>query len=132
MNNSIYESIILSKSNIHVPLFKSGRSVDSRYFPEKEAEKIITEISNTYKFFLVFGIGILIQKLCEKFPDAKILAMEKNKSDLDFLGQLKLIQELKQNSNCLFFSSEKLIQVLLMQELLPRKDKQSNFRLRYD
>ena len=39
--------------------------------------------------------------------------MEKNKSDLEFLEQLKLIHELKQNSNCLFFSSEKLIQVLL-------------------
>lgn len=115
MSNSIYESIILSKSNIQVPLFKSGRSVDSRYFPEKEAEKIIAEISNSYKIFLVFGIGsgILIQKLYKKFPDAKILAMEKNKSDLEFLEQLKLIHELKQNSNCLFFSSENLIQVLL-------------------
>ena len=95
MNNSIYESIILSKSNIQVPLFKSGRSVDSRYFPEKEAEKIIAEISNSYKIFLVLGIGsgILIQKLCEKFPDAKILAMEKKECDLDFLSQLKIFQE---------------------------------------
>jgi hypothetical protein len=54
MNNSIYESIILSKSNIQIPLFKSGRSVDSRYFPEKEAEKIIAEISNSYKIFFSF------------------------------------------------------------------------------
>ena len=58
MNNSIYESIILSKSNIQIPLFKSGRSVDSRYFPEKEAEKIIAEISNSYKIFLVLGTEI--------------------------------------------------------------------------
>lgn len=115
MNNSIYESIIFSKSNIQVPLFKSGRSVDSRYFPEKEAEKIIAEISNSYNIFLVLGVGsgILIKKLCKNFPDAKILAMEKNESDLDFLSQLQIIQELKQNPNCLFFSANNLIQVLL-------------------
>jgi len=103
MTDSIYEKIILSKTEIEIPLLKNGSSLESRYNPEREADQIISTFASS-SFFLILGLGsgILIKKILEKYPQAKILVLEKNLSDFDFLKKLKTVHELFDNERVIF------------------------------
>ena len=116
MNNSIYDSIILSKTGSQIPLLKNGKTVESRYNPEREAQVIIQDVKNktNSSLFLVFGIGsgILIKGLLEEFPDCKIIAVERYKEDIEFLSQIALISNLKKNSSIIFTYAQNLTECL--------------------
>ena len=77
--SSIYSSIITSKNDFLIPVFDDGRTMESKYNPQNEAQRIVqtTEPSN---FFLVLGIGsgILIKELSAKYPKAFIIGIEKS------------------------------------------------------
>ena len=97
---SNYTSTIFAKNGTEIPVFSDGRTVDSKYNPEREAENIISTKLNLDKdtyFFIVVGVasGTLLEKLNEKFPQSTILAIEKSVDDLDFLNNLKKIKLLK-------------------------------------
>ena len=67
MNNCIYTDIILSKTGIQIPLLKSGKTVDSRYDPQKESLRQLEQIKSDSHFLIILGIasGVLIKTIIE-------------------------------------------------------------------
>ena len=104
MSDSIYNNIILSKTESEIPVLKNGRTIESKYNPEREAAQLIQGFNRNTLFFIITGIGsgILIKTISENFPESKIIALEKTKADIDFLAKLKVIKELSKNPNIIF------------------------------
>ncbi|MCR4579662.1 MAG: DUF115 domain-containing protein [Treponema sp.] len=100
--NKLYQSIIEAKNGTFIPLLYNGKTVDSKYNPQREAEKQLENINtdNQFNFFILLGLGcgIFAQALSQKYPDSRILIIERSQEDINFLLQIKLIQELKENS----------------------------------
>ena len=119
---SIYKSFEQAKNGTSIPVFLSGRSMESRYNPERDAENLCASISEKHSFFLVLGIGsgLFIQKLSERFPSAKIIGLELFEEDITFLNQSKVINQLKEKEN-IIFSSLHSIEKTLCENYLPAK-----------
>lgn len=115
MINTKYSEIIYAKNGTKIPIYNSGKSVDSRYNPEKEADNLISNLNESYSFFVVFGIasGILITRLSQKYPQSKIIGIESCKSDIDFLQNNNLIDNLISNKNIILTDIEQLEQNLI-------------------
>ena len=113
--NCLYNNFIDSKSGIKIPVFVSGRTVDSRYDPLRECQRIISQIEPGTKFFVITGIasGTLIKAINEAIPDSFIIAIEKSQSEIDFLLQLEQVKKLKQNLNIQFCTVEELEQTII-------------------
>ena len=112
-SESIYKGFEAAKNGTVIPVFQSGRTMESRYNPERDCDNICEGIKEG-SFFVVCGIGsgIFIKKLSEKYTDAKIIAVEKSSADIDFLMQSENIKSLSKNDNIFFCSNEKLFEVL--------------------
>ena len=115
MIETIYGSIEQTKSNSFVPLLKNGRSLESKYNPEREAQSMLLQIEKPYSFFVVIGVGsgIFINELNNKFPQAIILGVENSSEDLLFLEQIETFKRLKNNKNILLTCVSELNSVLL-------------------
>ena len=94
----IYKGFEAAKNGTQIPVFVSGRTMESRYNPQRDAENLCNSI-NEESFFLVLGIGsgLFISLLTQKFPHAKIIGLELYDEDINFLMQQKLLQKLKIN-----------------------------------
>ena len=112
---SIYTQIIESRSGCKIPSFASGRTVDSRYDPQKDSLRICQGIKEQTKFVIITGIasGILIGTILENRPDIFILAVEKSETELEFLKQLELIGELEGNERVCFCTMNTLQKKIL-------------------
>ena len=113
-NNTRYTQIITSKSGKEIPVFASGKTVDSRYDPEREGLRILQTVKSNTKFFIVTGIasGVLLNILLNERPDSYIIAVENNQSDIDFLMQIALVKELSKNDRLSFCTIDELLQKL--------------------
>ena len=109
-NTSIYSQIILSKTGIEVPVFTSGKTVESRYDPERESTRLLEQINPDSHFIIVLGIagGSLINAIFVNRPDTFILAVETNQSDIEFLKKLSVVNELSGQKRIEFCSIENL------------------------
>ncbi len=118
----IYKSFEEARNGTRIPVFLSGRSMESRYNPERDAEKLLNSVETAIDFFLVFGIGsaLFIEMLSKRNPHAYIIGIELYKEDIDFLLQEKRIKELSENSNIKLISVEQLEEVLI-NSYLPSK-----------
>ena len=94
----LYSSLYTTKSNFVIPVFSSGRTMESRYSPQSEADRLV-EVTPTSSFYIVLGIGsgILVDSLLKKHPEAFFLCIEKDDKALGFLMQLPLVSSLKDN-----------------------------------
>lgn len=103
-SNSIYSQIILSKTGIEIPVLQNGKTVDSRYDPEKESLRMLETIKPDSHFIIVIGIasGTLINIILQNRPDTFILAVEKSQDDIDFLLQLKTVKQLSSQKRIAF------------------------------
>ncbi len=112
-SESIYKSFEAAKNGTLIPVFQSGRTMESRYNPERDCENVCAGIEGG-SFFVVSGIGsgIFIKMLSQKFGDAKIITVEKNSADIDFLMQNENVKTLCANDNITFCSVEKLFEIL--------------------
>ncbi|MBR6913127.1 MAG: hypothetical protein IKN34_04890, partial [Treponema sp.] len=56
-------------------------ALHSKYNPERESQSYPTQFTDGSLFFVILGIagGYHIQSLKEKFPDAKIIAVENSR-----------------------------------------------------
>lgn len=108
--NSIYSKIITAKNNTPIPQLEDGRTVDSKYNPDAEAQKIIDSLNKNTSFFIQAGIGsgCIAEKLLEKYPDSKIICVENSQDDLDFLIQLEKVQKLKNRQEIIFCTINQL------------------------
>ena len=118
----IYKEFTAAKTGSLIPLFQSGRTMESRYNPQRDAESLCCSITEASSFFLVLGIGsgIFIKCLSLKFPEAKIIALELYEEDIDFLLQNEELKQLKENPNIILGSLGEL-ENLLLQNYLPAK-----------
>lgn len=120
MNDSIYTSITQTKNDSFIPVLANGKTIESKYNPEHQAETIIQQIEKPYTFFIVAGIGsgILLKLLSLKFPEAKIIAIEYSNHDLVFLEQFETFKECKNNPNIILTSFDNL-QITILQNYIP-------------
>ena len=117
-----YKTFQEAKNGTKIPLFLSGRSMESRYNPERDAENLCSSIEEAFSFFLVLGIGsgLFIKQLSEKFPAAKIIGLELSQDDLDFLYQSEILQALSKNPLIKFTDLSNLEETLI-QNYLPAR-----------
>ena len=108
--NSLYDKIIEAKTGVLIPAFKSGRTVESRYDPVRDAERIADGINENTRFIILLGIagGTLINCILQKRNDIFILAVEKSSEDIDFLLQIDCVKELSKKKNICFCTLDKL------------------------
>ena len=118
----IYKEFQEAKNGSLIPVFLSGRTMESRYNPERDAQTLCDSIEEGIKFFLVLGIGsgIFIELLSQKNPDAKIIALELYEEDLSLLKENQRVKQLSLNPLITFTSLEKLEESLI-QNYLPAK-----------
>ena len=123
--NSIYSQIITAKNGTPIPVFTSGKTMESRYNPERDAQNLLDTITienDAPGFFLVTGIGsgLFINLLSNKYPQAKIVALENSDIDIDFLSELESVNKARQNQNIIFATIENLFDTLI-QNYLPAR-----------
>lgn len=118
----IYKEIIKAKNGSEIPVFVSGKTMESRYNPERDAENLLNTINEEAEFFLVLGAGsgIFLKQLSEKFFQSKILCVELYREDIDFLIRLSLIKMLAETKRVIFCCLEDF-ENCLMQNYLPAK-----------
>ena len=109
-SNSIYSQVILSKTGIEIPVLKNGKTVDSRYDPERESSRLLETIKPDSHFIIVTGIasGTLINVILQNRSDIFILGVEKSQDDIEFLKQLKIVKELSGNKRIAFCTIQEL------------------------
>ncbi|MBQ8013374.1 MAG: DUF115 domain-containing protein [Treponema sp.] len=99
-----YSSIIEAKDSSLIPLCKNKStgqeiSLHSKYNPVREGESFASQISEDSLFIVVLGLAgaYHIAKICEKFPKAKILAVEISKETIDFLSVIPQVKKILEN-----------------------------------
>ena len=129
MPDSIYKTFIEAKNSSLIPQLQNGKTLESKYNPQKESLKICEDLksrliqNNTgskafnekdFYFFIVLGIssGILIQEIANQYPNCRILGIERNEEDLLFLQNSTIIQELKKNERIIFCDIHNLAETL--------------------
>lgn len=116
-NKSIYSNIYEAKTHDLIPLLHNGKSIESRYSPVIEAQRIINNIKTDSRFYVVIGIagGYFIQELINKLKDTnyKIIAIEYFEEDIFFLQKLPLIQQLNKNKNLKQIPYSKIYETIL-------------------
>lgn len=121
---TFYTDIILSKDGNKIPA-KEKISFHSKYAPEKEAEIFASQFEkkSENKFFIIIGLcgGYHIEKLHEKFPDSKIVAVENSKDDISFLSQIDCVKNLRNEKNIFITDAENLKKTIL-ENYLPAVD----------
>ena len=120
----IYKGFEEARNGTTIPVFLSGRTMESRYNPQRDAENLLGSITNegTFNFYVVLGIGsgLFIKLLSEKNPQAVILALELYDEDIDFLLQNDYVKTLSKKDNIIFTSLSNL-ETNLTQNYLPAK-----------
>ena len=119
---TIYKGFDEAKNGSIIPVFLSGRSMESRYNPQRDAEALCNSIEAGFSFFLVLGIGsgLFLEKLLEKFPHAKIIAVERYNDDIDFLLQNSLLKKIN-NDHSLVICSLDQLEKKLIENYIPAK-----------
>ncbi len=116
----IYDKMIDSKTGIKIPVFKSGRSVDSRYDPVRESIRITQQIKPSTRFVIILGIasGTLINSIKQNRKNIFIIGVEKSQKEIDFLLQLDIVKEINQSDRICLCTIEQLEQKII-QNYLP-------------
>ncbi len=118
----IYKEFEEAKNGTLIPVFLSGKTMESRYNPQRDAQALCDTITGEEKFFLVLGVGsgLFLELLSQKYPDAKIIAFELFEEDLAFLQTNERIKELSKNP-LISFAHLQNFEELLIQNYLPAK-----------
>lgn len=117
---NLYINKTLTKNGLEIPVVKSGKTIESKYNPEREADTLVNSINEEYGFFVVLGAGggFFLSKLIQKFPKSKIICIENTDKDILFLQQFPLIKKLSENSS-IIFSDICTLQENLIKNYLP-------------
>lgn len=124
MEKTVYTDIIQSKDGLELPL-KDKTSFHSKYAPEKEAVTFANqiEVNGEHCFFIIIGLcgGYHIEKLKEKYPFSKIIAVEKSKEDIDFLSSIECVKKLKKEKN-IFIADLNTLENTVIENYIPALD----------
>ncbi|MCQ2573690.1 MAG: DUF115 domain-containing protein [Treponema sp.] len=117
---SYYKDIIKAKNEELIPVLQNGKTIESLYNPQKDAERKIQSLSVSETFYIIYGLGsgILIEELIKKNPKSKIICLEFSETDINFLSNISRIKNLFQNPNIKIISKEKFYECFI-NEYLP-------------
>ncbi|QTQ11724.1 motility associated factor glycosyltransferase family protein [Treponema parvum] len=106
--NMLYEKIIEAKNSLPVPVFFDGRPMHSKYDPEAEAHSFTGQLPEKSSFVVILGIGggYHIRSVLERFPGARIIAVENSAKDISFISKIPCVQDLMKNGNVIFCAAE--------------------------
>lgn len=102
-NDSIYENIVISKTNEEIICFNNGKSMFSTYNPHKDAQKFVESLEIIEDSFLIttgMGEAYHIYEILNKNPNLNILIIEKYYND--FYKFNDIYEDLKKNKNIIF------------------------------
>lgn len=113
--SGIYDHIETSRDNIQIPVFKSGKFMESKYSPVNEAKRIVSSLEKSYSAFLILGAGsgTLINEIINVNKDALIIAVETSEEDIKFINAFVQIHKLKENKNIIFTTIQNLYETLI-------------------
>ncbi len=108
MNESNYTQIIDAKDGNKIPE-KNQIAFHSKYNPIREAQSFANQLAES-NFFIILGVcgGYHIEEILTKYPAAKILAVEENEKDFEFLKEIPCVKKLSQNPKVLFCTLKNL------------------------
>ena len=114
MSESIYSHFENAKDGTEIPFFKSGKTMDSRYAPKQEAQRILKNLEKVFHAFLVLGCGsgTIVKEILENEKNALIICFENSKEDLHFIMSGKIFQQIVENKNVHFCTLETLYSTL--------------------
>lgn len=122
---SIYSSILTTKSGSQIPVFHSGRTAESKYNPQLEAQRIVEGIEKKYDFFILIGVssGILLKNLVQNFNNSVFFCIEPSENDYSFLFSSENNLEIRKfmNHKNIHFCTFDKIESQLCQIYLPVK-----------
>lgn len=111
----LYNSLITTKNDTIIPVLNSGKTLESRYNPQQDAErKILNQpINSNIVLLLGIGSGIYASQIAKNNPDKLILALESSKEDIDFLSQIESFSNLFNIPNIKIFTFDEIENVLI-------------------
>lgn len=98
--NSIYNTVIKAKNETLIPVLNSGKTIESKYDPQKDALRQLSLFNKKYNFYLVFGLGsgILVSELSKS--NSIVFVVEKNEESYNFLfSNFPSVEEFKLKKN---------------------------------
>lgn len=127
MSGCIYAGMMTAKNGTEIPVFTNNRTFFSTYNPERDAEAFITANQDNFSnagFILVGGIGngLHVLKLCEKFPEAKIVVFEADEPSLFFsLNHLvkPLAEKIQSSESRIMLTSTENLKTVLSAHYIP-------------
>lgn len=122
MISQLYSTVTEAKNNSLIPVLKNGKTLESRYNPDREAETFVNSIDLSKSYYIITGIssGHVINKLNEINPDAIVICIERTEIDIEFLLQLPIVKQLKQTKN-IFFAVPETLEETILNTYLPAK-----------
>lgn len=110
----LYKDVTETKTGLIIPVCNSGRTIESKYDPVKEAEKLLQTVEKS-DFYLLFGLGsgTFTTQLSTAFPEAKIICVENTKEDINLLKNKTDVRNLLKNDQIIITSIDELKDVLV-------------------
>lgn len=82
----MYKESIISKTGIKIPVLNSGRTMESRYDPIRDAVRQSEKYKNESIILVIgFGSGLLVSEILKRNSHIRILVLESEKQDMEFL-----------------------------------------------
>lgn len=103
-----YTGIERARDGKEIPV-AGGAALHSKYAPEREAENFASRFSSG-GFFVVAGAagGYHISSLLQKFPDSRVLAVEKSQNEIEFISRIPEIAKLREDERVRFSTTERI------------------------
>lgn len=116
----LYTNLILSKNNLLVPVFSDGKTMHSKYDPQKEALNFGNEANSKNKFTIIIGLGAgyHIESFAKRNPDNLIVAVENSIQDISFVSKIDSVKSILENTNIIVTDVKKLEEKIL-QNFIP-------------
>ena len=117
----IYTAETEARDGTRIPVFRSGRTMESKYSPRKSAEQQLSAVpGHGCGAILITGLGggEFALAAAKRFPDKLILAAENSPEDIEFLGRFPAAARFTGMPNTAVFSVADT-ETALMSEYVP-------------
>ena len=112
----MYKETLISKTGIKIPVLTSGKTLESRYDPEKDAERQMAAYKGEgFVIITGHGSGILIKKFLKETA-AELVVVEPAQKDFEFLNREGFLEK---ESDRLHFSTFQSFSSVLSENYLP-------------
>ncbi len=89
--STCYNSWKVAKTGENIPCYIDGKPSASLYNPVREAEQFAEQIESGFTVIVGYTSGLHIEKAREKFPENKIVVVEKDEDTINFLCKSNMV-----------------------------------------